>query len=77
MDLGLVGMTQVGSEEVRISRWTLRQKLSGTTGGTSESKIVSDSGRVSMSQVYGRSRFQFIHLSLTPTLVKLVSEAFI
>ena len=32
MDLGLVGMTQVGSEEVRISRWTLRQRLSGTKG---------------------------------------------
>ena len=35
MDLGWVGMTQVGSEEVRTSRWTPRQRSSGTTGGTS------------------------------------------
>ena len=37
MDLGWVGMTQVGSEEVRTSRWTPRQRSSGTTGGTSGS----------------------------------------
>ena len=41
MDLGWVGMTQVGSEEVRTSRWTLRQRSSGTTGGTSGSTSMS------------------------------------
>ena len=41
MDLGWVGMTQVGSEEVRTSRWTPRQRSSGTTGGTSGSTSMS------------------------------------
>ena len=35
MELGWVGMTQVGSEEVRTSQWTPRQRSSGTAGGTS------------------------------------------
>ena len=34
-------MTQEGSEEVRTSRWTPRQRLSGTTGGTSGSTLMS------------------------------------
>ena len=33
MDFGWVGMTQVGSNKVRTSRWTPRQRSSGTTGG--------------------------------------------
>ena len=41
MDLGWVGMTQVGSEKVMTSRWTPRQKSSGTTGGTSGSTSIS------------------------------------
>ena len=41
MDLGWVSMAQVGSEEVRTSRWTPRQRLSGTTGGTSGSTSMS------------------------------------
>ncbi len=36
-----VGLTQVGSEEVRTSRWTPRQRSSGTTGGTSGSTSMS------------------------------------
>ena len=40
MDLGWVGMTQVGSEEVRTSRWTPRQRSSGTTGETSGSTSI-------------------------------------
>ena len=36
-----VGMTQVGSEEVRTSRWMPRQRSSGTTGGTSGSTSMS------------------------------------
>ena len=36
-----VGMTQVGSEEVRTSRWTPRMRSSGTTGGTSGSTSMS------------------------------------
>ncbi len=35
MDLGWVGMTKVGSEEVRTSKWTPMQRSSGTTGGIS------------------------------------------
>ena len=35
MDLGGVGITQVGSEMVRTSRWTSRPQSRGTTGGTS------------------------------------------
>ena len=56
MELGWVGMTQVGSEEVRTSRWTPRQRSSGTTGGTSGSTSMSliASERVSMSQVRSR-----------------------
>ena len=41
MDLGWVGMTQVGSEEVRNPRWTPRKRSSGTTGGTSGSTLMS------------------------------------
>ena len=41
MDLGGVGITQVGSEEVRTSRWTPRQRSSETTGGTSGSSSMS------------------------------------
>ena len=41
MDLGWVCITQVGSEEVRTSRWTPRQRSSGTTGGTSGSTSMS------------------------------------
>ena len=41
MDLGWVGMTQVGYKEVRTSRWTPRQRSSGTTGGTSGSTSMS------------------------------------
>ena len=41
MDLGWVGMTQLGSEEVRTSRWTPRQRSSGTTGGKSGSTSMS------------------------------------
>ena len=41
MDLGWVGLTQVGSEEVRTSRWTPRQRSSWTTGGTSGSTSMS------------------------------------
>ena len=41
MDLGWVGMTQVGSEEVRTSRWTPRQRSSGTTEGTTGSTSMS------------------------------------
>ena len=41
MDLGWVGMTQVGSEEARNFRWTPRQRSSGTTGGTSGSTSMS------------------------------------
>ena len=33
MDPGWVGMTQVGSKEVRTSRWTPRKRSSGTRGG--------------------------------------------
>ena len=51
MDLGWVGMTQVGSEVVRTSRWTPRQRLSGTTGGD---YCLIASGRVNMSQVWSR-----------------------
>ena len=36
-----VGLTQVGSEEVRTSRWKPRQRSSGTTGGTSGSTSMS------------------------------------
>ena len=39
--LGWVVMTQVGSEEVRTSRWAPRQRSSGTTGGTSGSTSMS------------------------------------
>ena len=31
MDLGWVGMTQLGSEEVKTARWTSRQRTTGTT----------------------------------------------
>ena len=41
MDLGWVGMTQVGSEEVGTSRWMPRQRSSRTTGGTSGSTSMS------------------------------------
>ena len=41
MDLGWVGMTQIGSEEVRTSRWSPRQRSSGTTRGTSGSTSMS------------------------------------
>ena len=34
-------MTQVGSEKVRTSRWTPRQRSRGTTGGTSGSTSMS------------------------------------
>ena len=60
MDLGWVVMTQVGTEEVRTSRWTLRQRSRWTTGGTSGSTSMSlklsdiDSGIISMSQVWSK-----------------------
>ena len=41
MDLWWVGMTQVGSKEVRTSKWTQRQRSSVTTGGTSGSTPMS------------------------------------
>ena len=41
MDLGWVGTTQVGSEEVRTCRWRARQRSSGTTGGISGSTSIS------------------------------------
>ena len=34
-------MTQLGSEQIRTSRWTPRQRSSGTTGGTSGSTSMS------------------------------------
>ena len=48
MDLGWVGMTQVGLKEVRTSRWTSRWTSSRTSGGTSGSTSGSqmDPGRV-------------------------------
>ena len=40
-DLGWVGITQEGSEEVRTSRWTPRRRSSGTIGGTSGCSSIS------------------------------------
>ena len=41
MNLGWVGLTQVGSEEVRTLRWTSRWTSRGTTGGTSGNTLKS------------------------------------
>ena len=54
MDLGWVGMTQVGSEEVRTSRWTPRKRSSGTTGGTSGSTSMS----LKLSDSFRKSKYE-------------------
>ena len=70
MNLEWVGMTQIGSEEVRTSRWTPRQTSSGTTrgasGSTSMSLKLSDNfmKSFSISQVWSRGVSVLIQVKL-------------
>ena len=54
MDLGWVGISQVGVEEVRTSRWTPRHRSTGTTGGTSGSTSMS----LKLSDSFRKSKYE-------------------